>query len=217
MKHILEVDSIQLSFGERKILSDVYIKCETGRITGLLGRNGQGKSCLMRIIHGSLPAEKSIRFDQVSNLHAYKRPDLLMYLPQFNFIPGQLSLKRIFSDFDISFELFIKRFPDFEKFYASRISSLSGGNRRFIELYIIIKAKSCFAMLDEPFSHLSPLQVNEVIDLLKEEKRNKGFLITDHMFKHIVEVSDLLYILVDGKTHLSNKTEDIELLGYARL
>ncbi|HZI00856.1 MAG TPA: ATP-binding cassette domain-containing protein, partial [Flavisolibacter sp.] len=71
MKHTLEVDSIQLNFGEIKILSDIYIKCETGSITGLLGRNGQGKSCLMRVIHGSLPAEKSIRFDQVSNLHAY--------------------------------------------------------------------------------------------------------------------------------------------------
>jgi ABC-type lipopolysaccharide export system ATPase subunit len=72
-------------------------------------------------------------------------------------------------------------------------------------------------MLDEPFSHLSPLQVDEVIALLIEEKQSKGFLITDHMFKHIVEVSDLLYILVDGKTHLSNKAEDVELLGYARL
>jgi ATPase subunit of ABC transporter with duplicated ATPase domains len=50
MKHILEADSVQLQFGERKILSDVYLKCETGKITGLLGRNGEGKSCLMRII-----------------------------------------------------------------------------------------------------------------------------------------------------------------------
>ncbi|MGS0014500.1 ATP-binding cassette domain-containing protein, partial [Escherichia coli] len=66
MTHILEADGIQLSFYERKILSGIYLQCETGKITGLLGRNGQGKSCLMKIMFGSLPAEKSIRFDRVS-------------------------------------------------------------------------------------------------------------------------------------------------------
>ena len=66
MKHVLEADGIQLEFNGRKVLSDVYLKCETAKITGLLGRNGQGKSCLMNIIYGSLPSEKSVRFDHVS-------------------------------------------------------------------------------------------------------------------------------------------------------
>jgi ABC-type lipopolysaccharide export system ATPase subunit len=217
MKHILEVDSVQLHFGERRILSDVYMKCETGSITGLLGRNGQGKSCLLRIIHGSLQAEKSVRFDNISNYYAYKKPDLLLYLPQFNFSPGHLTLHRIFKDFDIDFEVFIHQFPEFNKFRKARIKELSGGNRRLIELYVIIKAPSSFAMLDEPFSHLSPLHIDAVKELLIKEKRNKGFLITDHMYKHIVDVSDPLYILVNGKTHLAKKLEDIEALGYARL
>ena len=60
MNHTLEVDSIQLAFNNRRILSDIYLKCETGKITGLLGRNGQGKSCLMKIIYGTLSCEKSI-------------------------------------------------------------------------------------------------------------------------------------------------------------
>src|SRR3954471_9444247 len=100
MKHILEADSIQLAFGERTILSDVYLKCETGKITGLLGRNGQGKSCLMKIIHGTMPLEKSVRFDKQSHYQPFKRPDLLLYLPQFNFIPKQLNLTRVFKDFN---------------------------------------------------------------------------------------------------------------------
>lgn len=91
MKHILEADGIQLEFNGRKILSSVYMKAETGKITGLLGRNGQGKTCLMNIIYGSLACEKSVRFDKKSQRNAYKRPDLLLYLPQFNFIPRQLS------------------------------------------------------------------------------------------------------------------------------
>src|ERR1700712_3206955 len=101
MKHKLEIDSIQLELNGKRILSDIYLKCETGNITGLLGRNGQGKSCLMQIIYGNLKCEKSIRFNNVSNYEAFKRPDLLRYLPQFNFIPKGLSLKQIFTDFDL--------------------------------------------------------------------------------------------------------------------
>ena len=63
--HTLEVNSIQLEFDGRRILSDIYIKCETGKITGLLGRNGQGKSCLMKIMYGDLKCEKFMRFDPV--------------------------------------------------------------------------------------------------------------------------------------------------------
>ena len=101
MTHKLEADSIQLEFGGRKILSDIFVKCETGKITGLLGRNGEGKSCLMKIIYGSLKCDKSVRFDDISQFEAFKRPDLLLYLPQVNFIPKGLSLKRIFKDFEL--------------------------------------------------------------------------------------------------------------------
>lgn len=92
MKHKLEVDGIELFFGARKILGDIYLKCETGSITGLLARNGEGKTCLMNIIYGSLKANSSsVRFDEVTISNAYKRPALLTYLPQFNFIPASLS------------------------------------------------------------------------------------------------------------------------------
>jgi ABC-type multidrug transport system ATPase subunit len=108
MTHLLEFDSIRLSFGPRVILSDVFMKCETGKITGLLGRNGQGKTCLMNIVYGELTAaERSIRFDQISVPNAYLRPDLLLYLPQFNFFPTFLTLKKVFDDF------YLEPIPDF--------------------------------------------------------------------------------------------------------
>lgn len=217
MNHKLEADSIQLEFDGRKILSDIYIKCETGKITGLLGRNGQGKSCLMKIIYGSLKCEKSVRIDNISQFEAFKRPDLLLYLPQFNFIPKGLSLKRIFSDFDLDYSTFINSFPEFSSKHHLSINRLSGGEQRMVELYIIVKSQSQFAMLDEPFTHLNPLQIEKVKVLLVEEKANKGLLITDHMYKHITEISDSLYLLTNMKTHLTKSLSEIETLGYARL
>lgn len=218
MIHKLEVDNILFEFGTRRILSNVYFKCETGKITGILGRNGQGKTCLMNIVYGNLEAiSKSIRFDNLYVVHAFKRPDLLMYLPQFNFIPGSLTLKRIFLDFNLVYTDFEGWFPEFRSKYKSLLKNLSGGERRLIEVYVIIKAKSQFAILDEPFSHLTPLQIEKVKELVLVEKINKGFLISDHMYKQVTDICDYLYVLSDGKTYLTKDITDLEKLGYARL
>ena len=72
-------------------------------------------------------------------------------------------------------------------------------------------------MLDEPFTHLSPLQIEKAKKLLIAEKLNKGLLITDHIFRHIIDVSDRLYLLTNGQTYLTKSVSDIEALGYARL
>jgi ABC-type lipopolysaccharide export system ATPase subunit len=213
--HILEADSIQFGFEGRRLLSDIYLRCETGKITGLLGRNGQGKSCLMKIIFGILKCEKSVRIDSLSRHKANSRSNVLHYLPQFNFIPKSLSLKRIFQDYELEFSAFQKQFPDFKSNYNSSLNTLSGGERRLIELYIVVRSRTLFAMLDEPFTHLNPTQIEKVKELLLKEKENKGLLITDHMFRHILEISNSLYILKNGKTHLTKSDSDLETLGYS--
>ncbi|HEV8271328.1 MAG TPA: ATP-binding cassette domain-containing protein [Chitinophagaceae bacterium] len=216
MTHTLEADSILLEFNGRKILSDIYLKCETGKITGLLGRNGEGKSCLMKIIYGTLKCEKSIRFDNLVQYEAFKRSNLVLYLPPFHFILKRLSLKRIFNDFDLEYSSFEKRFAEFSLRYKSSINTLSGGEWRLVELYIIIKSKSYFALLDEPFTHLSPIQVEKVKEFILEEKQNKGLLITDHLFQHVTNIADSLYVLKDGKTYLTATIDDVEKFGYAK-
>lgn len=213
--HTLEADSIELYFGPRRILIGVYIKCETNTITGLLGRNGQGKSCLMNIIYGTLKAtSRSVRFDGTSVFEAFKRPDLLTYLPQFNFIPASLSLKRVFKDFELVFADFEAVFPEFAGRELSKVGRLSGGERRLLEVYLIIQSKSQFSMLDEPFSHIMPLHIEKIKALMQVAKQRKGFLITDHYYQHITAISDTLYLLKDGQTILSKSEADIEWFGY---
>lgn len=216
MKHVLEADGIQLEFNGRQILSDVYLKCETAKITGLLGRNGQGKSCLMNIIYGSLPCEKSVRFDRVSIKEPYKRTDLIRFLPQFHYLPKSLSLHRIFTDFELAYSAFAERFPEFIGRQKDTIGRLSGGERRLVEMYVLIKSKSQFVMLDEPFTMLNPLQIEKVKSLLIEEKKSKGILVTDHLYRHILDLSDSLYVLSDSRIILTHNNSDLEILGYIR-
>jgi len=218
MVHTLEADNIQLEFGLRRVLSDIHIQCRTGEITGLLGRNGQGKTCLMRILYGDLNASsRSVRFNDIFLRQPFRQKQLILFLPQFNFIPPSLPLRSVFQDFGLDFGDLVQRFPQFHANHQSRIQDLSGGERRLINVYIIIRSKSRFALLDEPFSHLMPMQIEQIKELMQEEKNNKGFLITDHLYRHIVDVSDKFYILADGKTHLANTIGDIERLGYARV
>lgn len=217
MKHVLEADGIQLEFNGRKILSDIYLKCETGKITGLLGRNGQGKSCLMNIIYGSLACEKSVRFDRISIKEPYKRTDLIRYLPQFHYLPKSLSLQRIFNDFELEYDLFTLVFSEFKGKQKLAVGRLSGGERRLVEIYVIVKSASQFVMLDEPFTQLSPIQIEKVKLLLLEEKENKGLFITDHIYKHVIDISHSIYVLANGRTHLTRHFSDLERLGYVSI
>jgi ABC-type lipopolysaccharide export system ATPase subunit len=213
--HKLEVDSVVLDFGNRRVLSDVYMKLETGKIIGLLGKNGNGKTCLMKIIYGQLsPNSKSIRLDESYIADLYKRPDVLLYLPQFNFIPASLTLKRVFLDFKLDFQSFENIFPEFRSKYTVAMNTLSGGQRRLVEIYSVLKSPSKFAMLDEPFSHQSPLITEKLSELISEAKEEKGLLVTDHMYQTIIDISDHLYLLANGKTHLTKSPEDLKFLGY---
>jgi ABC-type lipopolysaccharide export system ATPase subunit len=217
MKHTLDADSIQLAFGNRKILSDIYVHCETGKVTGILGRNGQGKSCLLKIIYGTLNAtDKSVRFDNKSIFNMYKHPEIIRYLPQNNFIPQSFTVKKIFKDFDLDFSGFQNTFPESSVKYHSKINSLSGGLLRLLEVYIILKSSTQFVLLDEPFSHIMPLHIEKIKNLMLEEKLKKGLFITDHLYQHITDVSDSLYVLKDGKAWLARSIDDLEHYGYLR-
>jgi ABC-type lipopolysaccharide export system ATPase subunit len=218
MNHILEIDSVILEFGDKRVLQDIYLKLETGKVTGLLGRNGAGKSCLMNIICGELvPKDKSIRLDSKT---IYKENNMelgIRYLPQFHFIPRHLTIARIFKDFKIDFQEFVLLFPEYEKYYKTAIRLLSGGERRIIEIYCILSTQSLFCLLDEPFSMIMPRHVETIKSVIEREKSRKGILITDHLYRHIIDISDSLYVLNFGKTYHTKSLQDIEMLGYARI
>ncbi len=216
MIQTLEVDSVILEFGTKRVLQDVYLKSKTGKITGLLGRNGTGKTCLLNILYGQLsPNDHSVRLNKQALLNSSRSTKDIMYLPQFSFIPKSLTLNRIFNDYKLDFSEFINEFPEFEKYYISKLQKLSGGQQRIVEIYLIISSKTKFCLLDEPFTHVMPLHVDSIKNLILREKKNKGIIITDHLYRHIIDICDDLYVINDGKTYLTNSIQDLETLGYA--
>jgi ABC-type lipopolysaccharide export system ATPase subunit len=72
-------------------------------------------------------------------------------------------------------------------------------------------------MLDEPFSQVMPLHIESIKTLINREKINKGIILSDHLYEHILEICDDLYVINNGKVHLTSDHKDIETLGYAKI
>lgn len=215
MTHTLEIDGVQLDFGDRRILSDVYVRCDTGKVTGILGRNGAGKSCFMQIAFGTMNAySSSVRCNGKHISRAYTVKKLLNYLPQFYFIPASMQIRQALKYYNVDTEIFISRFPAYEKDLSKTMNELSGGQRRMIETLIILKAETKFTILDEPFSHIMPLHVDVLKEIIQEEKQRKGIILTDHLYRHIMDISDNIYLLNNGKTHHIKDNSQLVQYGY---
>ncbi|ANI89169.1 hypothetical protein A9P82_07615 [Arachidicoccus ginsenosidimutans] len=218
MLHSLKIDSVRLSFDGKLVLSSAYINSETGKISALLGRNGTGKSCLFRVAIGVLKTEDvSVSIDSASYFYAKEKSRLITYLPQFNFIPRRLTLERILKNFDIPKEKLLSNFPHFSASLGKKMFDFSGGERRLIEVFVIIFSNSLFSILDEPFSELMPLHIEKIKEILLNEKQRKGFIVTDHLYKQVMDISDDVYVLSNHNVYKIREVEEIEKLGYARL
>ncbi len=211
----LEVDSVTLEFGSRTILSDVYMCFEQGEVTGILGRNGTGKSCLLNIIYGSLRAGYSnVRYNGAAIVKAYRHPEKVRYLPQTSFIPKFIKLERVLGRFGSDKEGFTDTFPEFRDQLSTRFGEFSFGQKRIIETWLILKSESDFVLLDEPFSYLAPLQIERFSEIIATEKMNKGIVITDHLYRDLLRVAGPLYLLHDRQSYRINDREELRRLGY---
>ena len=213
--HTLEVDGVRLSFGDRPVLQSVWLKVLTGRVTGLLGRNGSGKSCLMRIVHGTLEVpDSSVRIDGRWVRRAYAHG--VMYAPQHGFIPRGRRVSDVLKDYGLGFESLAVRFPAMEPFRFSPVAALSGGERRILEVFAVLASpRARFCLLDEPFSQVSPLHAGVLKAMIGEAARTggKGILVSDHLWRDVSDIADDMYLIADRSTRPVASPDDLRKYG----
>jgi len=210
----LEVDSIIKTFGFNHLLSDVYLKCRTNEVIGVLGRNGAGKSTLLKIIFGATDANnKSIRIDNKVFEKPFKEGNLVAYLPQNQFLPKNQSITQIIKIY-FSDRIIRKRILSHHRIkphLTKMVSELSGGERRYFEVLLILYLPVPFALLDEPFSALDPLYKAEIKDLINTHRKEKGIILTDHDYVNLMEVSDHILLIDQGVCrHIIEKNQLVE-------
>ena len=220
---LVEAEGLVKIYRGRKVVSGVSINVRAGEVVGLLGPNGAGKTNSFYMVMGLIrPSEGSVRFRGVDVTHTpmYLRARMGMgYLAQepsiFRKLTVEENIMAILQTLAISGAERRKRCEELmEELGLSRLRkqkamTLSGGERRRLEITRAMVTNPAFIMLDEPFSGVDPLAVSnvqEIIMKLKTEK-NLGILITDHNVRDTLSVVDRAYLMCDGKI-LAEGTSD---------
>lgn len=212
----LYIDSVAHCYGENNILSNVYLSCNVGEIVGLLGRNGSGKSTLLKIIFGSVkPDYMYMKLGDQKVTRAYLTGEVA-YLPQDFFIPAHFKIKQLVELYTNKYRADLLAQDVISQSLNTAMEDLSGGQRRLIEFLLILYTDSNFILLDEPFTQLAPIVIEEMQKHLIKFKLHKGIILTDHYYQHILDTSDRIVLLHNGCNYKINDIEDLRLHKYLK-
>jgi lipopolysaccharide export system ATP-binding protein len=225
----LVVQGLEKSYGQRTVVHDVSLSVESGEVVGLLGPNGAGKTTSFYMIVGLVPSDGgSIHLDgtDISRLPIHRRAKLgLSYLPQeasvFRKLNVEDNIRAVLelqqdegkpltkSDMDERLNRLLAELQ-IEKIRANQAMSLSGGERRRVEIARSLATNPRFILLDEPFAGIDPIAVIEIqriVRFLKE--RGIGVLITDHNVRETLGICDRAYIINQGSVLASGHPDEI--------
>ena len=225
----LVVQGLRKSYGAKQVVSDVSLDVESGEVVGLLGPNGAGKTTSFYMIVGLVPSEAGEIFldgERISGLPIHRRAERgLSYLPQEASVFLNLSVDdNIRAVLELQKEngkplarAEIEQRLDnllqdlqIDKLRDSQALSLSGGERRRVEIARALATNPRFILLDEPFAGVDPIAVIEIqriVRFLKE--RGIGVLITDHNVRETLGICDRAYIINQGAVLASGSPNDI--------
>ena len=175
----------------------------------MLGRNGCGKSTILETIFGTRRGASSfVRIGgKVYTGRAY-RSGMLRMKPQFEYMPKGLRVSSLLrmEEFRVD-DIHDESIQDMWPF---KVGELSGGQQAYLQMYIFLQSATPFVILDEPFVGLSPVAVEHVADLLREARKSKGIIISDHNYEAISLVSDRLMFMENGQTREIRSLEDVK-------
>lgn len=220
----LRVMNLRKSYRKRVIIRDVSLELARGEVVGLLGPNGSGKTTCFYAIAGLVtPEGGQVILDgrDVTLLPMYRRAKYgIGYLPQEMSIFRGLSVENnILAILEISIsdrtrckERLEELLSEFSITHLRRASalSLSGGERRRVEIARCLAAAPKYVLLDEPFAGVDPIAVTEIRSLVVDLKsRGIGVLITDHNVRETLDIVDRAYILHDGEVLMSGTADEV--------
>lgn len=213
-------------YGDRTVVNDISFTVNKSEVVGLLGPNGAGKTTTFYMVVGLVKANKGKVFlddKDLTDLTMDKRAKLgIGYLPQESSIFRKLTVEE---NIRLVLEINDKLTPDekekklenlLDEFGVKKLRneaaiSLSGGERRRVELARALAASPEFILLDEPFTGIDPIAIGEIKDNIRRlsEEKGLGVLITDHNPKATLSITDRAYVIFDGKIKIEGKSTEV--------
>ena len=213
------------------LFNNIDLELPSNQITGLLGANGAGKTSLFRAIAGlsSIDSGELTFFDKdLIDMTLEERAAAgLSYVPQENSLFEELTLlENLKAVIELKFgyitdkkiketESLVKKMNLFEK-RDIKAKNLSGGEKRKTEILRAILLESKFILLDEPFAGVDPISVEEINKILKDLKKRVGIFISDHNFRDVINVCDLIILLNQGEVLMQGTPDEVKNNSIAR-
>jgi len=194
----LVLDAIFYEVPALRILQGAYLKVEPGQICGLFGRNGSGKTTLLKVAAGQIrPASGLVIVDgeRFATPQRHRRFAKLAYLPQKPMLPPEMRVAAL-----------IRTFPDatvlldddlLGPLRAQRVDQLSGGERRYLELRLVLSLGRRYVLLDEPFTGIAPRVIDRMGEAIVEAAaQGTGILATDHYHHYMLPLVSDAYLMI---------------------
>ncbi len=216
----LEVKEVNLSFGKRQILKEISFSCKKGEIIGLFGRNGSGKSSLLKGMMGTLKVGSiSLNIDGVKMKASEVIPQQKIgFLPQETFLPKEMKVRDviplIFPEGEAQDRIFYA--PGVAAFDGQKTGKLSAGQLKYLEVLLLSHLPHPFLLLDEPFSMVEPQYIEKIKELLLNLRTTKGLVITDHYYRDVLEISNRSFVLKDGNLLEVEHEKDLVTFEYLK-
>tara|TARA_B100000287_G_scaffold429562_1_gene483135 strand:- start:3722 stop:4432 length:711 start_codon:yes stop_codon:yes gene_type:complete len=222
---MIKVESLERSVNSKVLFKDINLELPANQITGLLGANGAGKTSLFRSIAGlsDVDSGKLTFFNKnLRSMSLEQRAAIgLNYVPQENSLFEELTLlENLMAVVELKFgsikesklketSTLLKKMNLSEK-RDIKAKDLSGGEKRKTEILRAILLESKFILLDEPFAGVDPISVEEINKILKDLKKHVGIFISDHNFRDVINVCDLIILLNQGEVLLQGTPNDVK-------
>lgn len=223
--HILKAENLAKSFKGHPVVRDVTLSIQSGQVVGLLGPNGAGKTTTFYMIVGSISQDSGrILFDEqdITSHPVHKRARTgIGYLPQEASVFRKLSVENnilaiLETRNDLNRQQRLSKLESLlEEFHITHIResigiSLSGGERRRVEIARALATEPAFVLLDEPFAGVDPISVKDIKAIISQlTNKNIGVLITDHNVRDTLDICEKAYIVSDGQIIKEGSTESI--------
>jgi lipopolysaccharide export system ATP-binding protein len=223
-EHLLQATGLRKNFGAREVVRGIDLKVRAGEIVGLLGKNGAGKTTSFRMVIGLLkPTAGTVSFRgrDVSQLPMYERARLGMgYLAQepsiFTRMTVTDNIAAILELMDMPpsertarLEQLITEFG-LGKVRDSKAATLSGGERRRLEIARALATEPELLLFDEPFSGIDPIAVFEIQEVIYDLRaKGLGILLTDHNVRETLAITDRAYIMEEGEIWLEGEPAEL--------
>lgn len=220
----LKTKDLNKSYYGKKVVNDVNIEVKRGEIVGLLGPNGAGKTTTFYMIVGLIsPESGQVNFGgkDITKVPMYKRANLgVGYLSQepsvFQRLTVEENILAVLETLNIPPRIREKRLHELlnelniSHLADNKAYTLSGGERRRLEITRALITNPLFVLLDEPFSGIDPIAVAECQEIIKELKqKGLGVLLTDHNVRETLSITDKSYIMSEGQILISGSAQEL--------